>query len=67
MYQSFGFDVGNFENVCKWLENIKATVPGYEKAIGEPIERFKQNYLEKSQDENEEEGEDEENKEEEEE
>ncbi|XP_026826572.1 uncharacterized protein LOC109611401 [Ooceraea biroi] len=58
--ESFGFDVGNFENVSKWLENIKTTVPGYEKAIAEPIEAFKKIYLENSQGEHEEEEEKEE-------
>lgn len=40
--------MANFENVSKWLENIKTTVPGYQKAIAEPIEAFKKKYLEDS-------------------
>jgi hypothetical protein len=47
--------VGNFENVSKWLENMKTVLPGYQKIIVEPLERLKNKYSEGSEGEHEEE------------
>lgn len=42
MCQAFGFDFGEYTNISNWLERVKTSAPGYEKANGEPIEMFKQ-------------------------
>ncbi|XP_011691910.1 PREDICTED: glutathione S-transferase 1-1-like [Wasmannia auropunctata] len=40
--EAFGFDLEEYKNVSDWLERIKTSAPGYEKANGEPVEMFKQ-------------------------
>ena len=34
--------MGEYNNISDWLERIQTSVPGYEKANGEPVEMFKQ-------------------------